>query len=464
MGGWERVNLSETIFREFLEDAPIYDYHTHLSAEEIYEDKPFASITQAMLSRDHYKWRLMRYAGVPERYITGGADDLEKFLAWSKVCERSIGSPLRTWTELELRLFFGISERLTSQNAEEIYKKCQAFIETEHIGPRRILELSNVHLVCTTDDPTDNLEFHLKLQSAISSFKVLPTFRPDRALKISDPAFLSYLDALEMASGTKIRDVESLLVALSDRLKHFQRAGCRLSDHSVEVLSKDLISLEEANRILRTRLGGGNVSRDEVSKFVTFMLVELGKVYSKLGVIMQLHVGAIRNVNSRAYSTLGPDTGFDVPNDFPLAEEMALLLNAINTQTDGGLPKTIIYALNPKDYHSLCIIAQAFSATETPGHVQLGPAWWFNDTYAGIRLHLETLASQGLLSSFVGMVTDSRSYLSMVRHTYFRKILSEFLAEAMIRDGTLDEYSLKIAGAVATDLAWRNAKFYILGS
>ncbi len=416
------------LYNKFAKTAPVFDYHCHLSAKEIYEDRVFSDISSLWLGYDHYKWRVMRYAGVPEKYITGEAEGLSKFKYWARTCERLLGSPLYHWANMELKAYFNIDEPLKESNAERIYELCNRRIKTEALSPVKMIRKSNVKLICTTDDPIDSLEHHRILGTgAQPDFKVLPTFRPDKALNILNEGFIDYIGRLAECCNLRIDTYESLMEALKQRIGYFSKAGCLLSDHSLESLSYVPAAAKELEGILARRLAGERVSREEAQKFGTCTLISLAAEYKKAGWGMQLHIGALRNANGGMFEKLGPDAGFDVMNDFSIAEPLARLLNDMDK--GGGLPKTILYTLNSKDNLVLSALPHCFPGEGIPGKVQFGAAWWFNDHKEGMLSHLKAVANQGMLAYFVGMLTDSRSFLSYVRHDYFRRILCSFIGE-----------------------------------
>lgn len=411
---------------EQVKSLPIYDYHCHLSPREIAEDRAFDNISPMLLSGDHYKWRAMRYLGVPEELVTGQGGDYEKFEAWMDTCSKMIGSPLYHWSVLEMQLFFGIDLLPSRENAPEIYRRCNEILRERKLSPRKLLEHCGVKMVCTTDDPADDLQWHRQLREEQDlSFSVLPAFRPDRALKIAASDFVSYIYSLGEAAGIHIRSYQEMLRALESRLDTFVELGCRFSDHSLESLADGMPDEEEAAAIFEARMAGEKLDQRHQDRYRLYTLRRLGGMYRRRGIVMQLHIGALRNCNSAALRALGPDTGYDIPNDFAVAEPLRTLLDAI--ESDGGMPRAIFYTLNPKDYPVLAALPHCYTEAGVRGKVQLGSAWWHNDTQQGMLDQLQILADFGLLSSFVGMLTDSRSFLSYARHDYFRRILCAFL-------------------------------------
>lgn len=449
---------SKILYNNIAKNAPIYDFHCHLSAEEIYKNNVFSNISKILLEHDHYMWRAMRYAGVPEKYITGDGDDFDKFKMWAKTCEKLIGSPLQHWTNMELKTFFKVDENLKESNAEKIYNKCNKKIKEESLCPVKFIENSNVKLICTTDDPIDSLEYHKLLSSKNDlSFKVLPTFRPDKAINILNKDFTNYLKQLSKVCSMEINTYSDLLKALKSRIAYFSEAGCRLSDHSLESLLYKQADEIEVETIFKKRLIGNNLSVEEAEKFKCFTLKSLAEEYRRRGWAMQLHLGAMRNNNEVMYNKLGIDSGFDVMNDFNIAPHLSNLLNEINTKV--GLPRTILYTCNSKDNIVLAALSQCFCEDGYIGKVQFGAAWWFNDHKEGIYEHLKTLASQGMLSYFIGMLTDSRSFLSYVRHDYFRRILCSYIGELV--DSGEFENDYEILKEIIEGICFKNVIKYL---
>lgn len=446
------------LYNSIAKNAPIYDFHCHLSAKEIYEDNVFSNISKVWLGGDHYKWRAMRYAGVPEKYITGNADDIDKFKMWAKTCERLIGSPLYHWANMELKTFFGVDEILKESNAEKIYNLCNKKIKEDALTPVKFIVNSNVKLICTTDDPTDDLKYHKLLASKDDlSFKVLPTFRPDKAVNILNKDFLDYVKKLSLVCNLEINTYSNLLEALKSRLSYFTSVGCKLSDHSLESLVYIPTNKDEIDTIFKKRLNGDSLSTEEAEKFKVFTLKQLSKEYHKSNCVMQLHLGAMRNNNEVMYSRLGADSGFDIMNDFEVAHHLSKLLNEINTES--GLPRTVLYTLNPKDNIVLSSIPHCFSEDGIAGKVQFGAAWWFNDHKEGMYEHLKAIANQGMLAYFIGMLTDSRSFLSYARHDYFRRILCSFIGK-LVDDGEF-ENDYELLKEITEGICFKNIRNYL---
>lgn len=447
------------LYNDIAKNAPIYDFHCHLSSKEIYEDKVFSNISKVFLEFDHYKWRTMRYAGVPEKYITGNASDFDKFKMWAKTCERLIGSPLYQWTNMELKNYFGVNEVLKESTAEKIYEHCNNEIASKSLSPVKFITNSNVKLVCTTDDPSDNLEYHKLLAEKKSlGFKVLPTFRPDKALNILNEGYIDYLTLLSKMSSIKITSSYSTLIdVLKERISYFHMAGCKLSDHSLESLYYLPTTEEEVATIFKRRLCGEKISIDDAEKFKCYTLQLLAEEYNKRNWVMQLHIGAMRNNNEVMSKKLGPDSGFDIMNDFNVAPHLSKLLGEISL--DFGLPKTAIYTLNPKDNIVLSTLPHCFGEDGIRGKVQFGAAWWFNDHKEGIYEHLKSIANQGMLTYFIGMLTDSRSFLSYTRHDYFRRILCSFIGSLV--DSHEFENDYELLKEIVEGICFKNIKNYL---
>lgn len=450
--------IAKNLYESIAKEAPIYDFHCHLSAKEIYEDEQFANISKIFLGFDHYKWRAMRFSGVPEKLVTGDAEDIDKFKMWGRTCERLIGSPLYHWTNMELKMFFNVSENLKESNAVEIYNLCNKKIQEECLSPIKFIKKSRVKLICTTDDPTGSLEYHKLLAGKKNlGFKVLPTFRPDMALNILNSEFDGYLKKLSQASSIKIETYSDVLKALKSRIRYFSEVGCRMSDHSLENLLYLTTDVAEIEGIFNRKLQGDKISLEEAEKFKIFTLKELAKVYRKENWVMQLHIGAMRNNNSEMHSKLGKDSGFDIMNDFEIASHLSNILNDLNT--DQALPKTLLYTLNSKDNLVLSVLPHCFGEEGIPGKVQFGAAWWFNDHKRGIYQHLENLGEQGMLAYSVGMLTDSRSFLSYARHDYFRRILCSFIGQ-LVAEGEF-ENNEKLLKEIIEGICYKNIKSYL---
>ena len=414
------------LYHEYAENMPIIDYHCHIDPREIAEDRKFENITQVWLGGDHYKWRQMRANGVDEYDITGDAPDREKFQKWAETLEMAIGNPLYHWSHLELQRYFGYNGHLNGQTAEEVWNFCNEKLQQDSMSARNLIRQSNVRLLCTTDDPADSLEWH-KMIAKDQTFdvKVLPAWRPDKAMNLEKPEYQSYLDTLAHVSGVKIVTFETLIQALKIRMDFFASMGCRISDHGLDHVMYAPASEEEIERIFAKRLADEALSKEEIIQFKTAFMLAMGKEYHARNWVMQLHYGCKRDNNKRMYQKIGADTGFDcISNDTP-AEYLADFLNALN-ETD-ELPKTILYSLNPADNAAIGTILGCFNDSSAIGKIQQGSAWWFNDHKYGMTEQMTSLANLGLLGNFIGMLTDSRSFLSYTRHEYFRRILCELI-------------------------------------
>lgn len=445
------------LFHDYASKSPIFDFHCHLNPKDIYEDIRFKNITEVWLYGDHYKWRLMRSNGVDERYITGDADDYSKFLEFAKTIPMAIGNPVYHWTHLELQRYFGINELLNEKTAPMIWEKVNSMLNSSEFSVRNIIKKSNVKILCTTDDPTDSLEYH-KLLKEDDSFnvKVLPAFRPDKGINIDKDDFKDWVKKLSEVCGKAIESYDDYLDALNSRLEFFDSYGCRLSDHALDFVAYEESTKEEVDEIFKKALKGEKLSQIEVDKYKTSVLQFLGKRYKELGWAMQLHIAALRNTNSRMFKKLGPDTGYDSINDVNIAYPLSKLLDSL--ESTGSLPKVILYTLNPKDNYVLAALMGSFQGEGIPGKMQFGSAWWFNDNIDGMTEQMKTLANVGLLSKFVGMVTDSRSFLSYPRHEYFRRILCNLIGEWVEKGEVPDDIDL--LGKIVQDISFNNAVNY----
>lgn len=420
------TKTAQKLYHEYAEVMPILDYHCHISPQEIYEDRKFENITQAWLGADHYKWRQMRSNGVEETYITGDATDREKFQKWAETLEMAIGNPLYHWSHLELKKYFGYTGYLNSQTAEEVWNLCNEKLARADMTARNLIRQSNVTLICTTDDPADSLIWHQKI-AADDSFdvQVLPAWRPDKAMNLEKADYTEYLKKLSEVSGVEINSFQTLKEALKKRLDFFAENGCCISDHSLEYVMYVPASEEEIEAIFAKRLSGQSVDRQEELKFKTAFMTVLGREYHKKNWAMQIHYGVKRDNNQKLFRQIGPDAGVDCINNYAPSAQMADYLNAL-AETD-ELPKTILYSLNPSDNASIGTIIGCFQDSSAVGKIQQGSAWWFNDNKTGMVEQLISLANLGLLGNFIGMLTDSRSFLSYTRHEYFRRILCELI-------------------------------------
>ena len=412
---------------------PILDYHCHLDPKEIAQDRRFENITQVWLGGDHYKWRLMRANGVDEAYITGDAPDREKFQKWAETLELAIGNPLYHWSHLELRRYFGYEGVLNEDTAQEVWELCNQKLQEPGMSARNLIANSGVTLVCTTDDPADSLEWHQQLaQDSSFPVKVLPAWRPDAAMGLERPEYLDYLQRLGQAAGVEIRTYADLKEALLSRMAFFDKMGCRASDHALTVAVCQPASEEELERVFQKRLEGEPLTQEELAAFQTGFLRFVAGEYKRLGWVMQLHYGCRRNNNTRMFHKLGRDTGYDAVLQGTPSLEVAAFLDLLASQD--ALPRMVLYSLNPNDDEGLNSVIGCFQDGTPLGRIQQGSAWWFNDHKAGMVKQLTAFANGGLLGNFIGMLTDSRSFLSYPRHEYFRRILCELLG-AWVENG-----------------------------
>ena len=440
-------------------DLPIVDYHCHLNPAEIAEDGNFASIVEVWLGGrtatgfygDHYKWRLMRANGVPEDLITGDAPDEAKFDAFAATMVKAVGNPVHLWTHLELRRIFGIEDELTPATAKSIFARANELLATPEFSRRNLIRRSSVEVVCTTDDPVDDLHWHKEL-AAEKSFKTVPAFRPDKAVNIDRAGFAEWLSQLEQVTGAGITSFSGLVAALAARVDFFHDAGARLSDHGVDSFTFAAATPAQLDAILAAGRAGAPLTSTQVAQYRTGLLAELAHIYAARGWTMQLHFHATRNLNSAKFATMGADTGFDAITDEPLATSLAQFLDAV---ADGGLPRMVIYSLNPDDWMPIATVMGCFQGA-MPQAMTLGNAWWFNDTRRGIRQQLTTMAEQSLLGNFIGMTTDSRSFLSYPRHEFFRRILCDLVGEWAER-GEITPDAGQLAELVR-NVAYYNAK------
>ncbi len=451
------TETAKTLYHEFAEKTPVLDYHCHINPKEIAEDRKFENITQVWLGGDHYKWRFMRSSGVDEKYITGDASDKEKFFKWAECVGKAIGNPLFHWSHLELQRYFGYYGVLSAKTAEEVWNLCNAKLQEDSMSVRNLIRQSNVTLICTTDDPIDSLEWHQKI-AADETFevKVLPAWRPDKAMNIEKPEYLDYLAKLTEVSGIEIKNFADLKAALVNRLEYFNSQGCNVSDHALEYVMYAPASDEEIEAIFAKRMAGGTVTREEELQFKTAFMLFVGREYNRLDWAMQLHYGCKRDNNELRYKQLGPDTGYDCINNFAPSAQMADFLNAL-IKTD-ELPRTVIYSLNPNDNAAIGTILGCFQDSTAVAKIQQGSAWWFNDHKTGMQDQMISLANLGNLSGFVGMLTDSRSFLSYTRHEYFRRILCNLVGN-WVENG---EYpaDMELLEEIIKGISYNNAKRY----
>mgnify|MGYP001036183711 CR=1 FL=1 len=448
---------AKDLYHKYAVKMPIIDYHCHLSPADIANDRKFKNITEVWLAGDHYKWRAMRANGVDEKFCTGDASDEEKFLKWAETVPATLRNPLYHWTHLELRRYFGIDELLGPDNAREIFKRTTEMLQTNQYSVRNLLRKMNVEVVCTTDDPVDDLRHHRKIREDGFEIKVLPTWRADKAMAVDDPyAYNIYIDKLQEVADHPVSTFMDLLEALMKRHDYFAEMGCRLSDHGLETFYYEEYDHEEIEVIFSKIRGGKSLTEEEKLKFRSAMLVELAVMDHEKGWTQQFHIGAIRNNNSRRFDQLGPDTGYDSIGDSRMAAAMSKLFDRLDGLDQ--LAKTIVYNLNPSMNEVIVTMAYNFNDGKVPGKMQFGSGWWFLDQKTGMEAQINTLSQLGLLSKFVGMLTDSRSFLSFPRHEYFRRILCNLLGEDM-ENGELPG-DMEMVGGMVQDICYRNAKGY----
>ena len=450
-------DIAETLYHKYAKNLPIIDYHNHLSAKALAKNNPVKNITEAWLKEDHYKWRGMRANGIDEIYITGSAtSNKEKFLKWAETVPYTLRNPLFHWTHLELKRYFNIDEILQPSTAEVIYEKANAILENK--TPAQLLEDMKVEVVCTTDDPTDDLRYHSQIADSDSFYtKVLPTFRADELFFINKDKFLNYIQKLATSVNFEIHSLNDFIKAIDERIKFFHEKGCRLSDFGVgEELQIVDVSKEDVEVVFDKKLSSGILSQDEVDKYRSFLFIYLGKKYHEYNWVQQYHLGPIRNNNSRLVKQVGLDAGVDSIGDFPMAKFMSKLFNALNSTNQ--LAKTITYNLNPSQNEVFATMMGNFQNSGTPGKMQWGSGWWFLDQKDGMEKQLNCLSNMGLLSRFVGMLTDSRSFLSFTRHEYFRRILCNLIAED-VKQGLIPN-DIEFLGKMVQDISYNNAVNY----
>ncbi|GCC50300.1 glucuronate isomerase [Chryseotalea sanaruensis] len=450
--------VAKVLYHTYAKDLPILDYHCHLPPDDIATDRIFKNLTSIWLEGDHYKWRAMRTLGIDEHYITGKASDYEKFEKWAHTLPYTLRNPLYHWSHLELKRYFDVDQLLSPATARAIYDEVSNKLNQSNYSTRGLISKMNVELICTTDDPIDSLEQHATIKREGFACKILPAFRPDAAYAIENPvAYKSYLQKLSEVSGISINNYEQLLLALSKRIDYFQAAGCRLSDHGLEKIYFVKSGTVNAAHVFSKVLSGASLEAKEIESFKADILLQLGKLYHAKGWTQQFHLGALRNANSRLLSTLGPNTGFDSIGDYSQAENLSLFLNELDKTNQ--LTKTILYNLNPADNEVMATMIGNFNDGSIKGKIQYGSGWWFLDQKDGITKQLNALSNMSLLSCFIGMLTDSRSFLSFPRHEYFRRILCNMLGDDVVR-GELP-HDEKWLGKIVGDVCYYNAKEYL---
>ena len=454
-------DTAKELFFTHAKDMPIFDYHCHLIPSQIAEDKRFTTITEAWLGGDHYKWRAMRSNGVNEELITGNADPFDKFMAWAGTMENLIGNPLYHWTHLELQRYFGIYDVLNRKNARKIYDEAnEKFADDPELSVFGIMKKFNVYAVGTTDDPADDLAMHQKIiAEGKCPAKVIPSFRPDKAIHIEKDDFVEYLPKLAAAAGVEIKSVDDVVEALVKRLEFFVSLGCRATDHALVYCPHTFWTKAEVDKVLQKKLYGNQLTDEEADAYITYVLYAMAKEYRRLGIVMQLHFASIRDNNTTMFRKLGPDTGYDASYDGELAKDVSTFFSHLSAED--MVPKTIFYSLNPKDYYSLGTLMGCYQGDGIPGKMQLGSGWWFCDHKDGMYEQMKVLGNLGLLSRFVGMLTDSRSFLSYSRHEYFRRILCNLIG-TWAEDGEIF-YDEEQTGRIVEDICFNNAKNYFEG-
>ena len=430
---------------DMVKDLPIIDYHCHLIPKQIAENYKFRNAFDLFLSGDHYKWRQIRTNGVDEEYITGGADEYEKFKKFAETLPLLIGNPLYHWTHLELKRYFDIDVELNPETCEYVWNRCNELLAKDEFRAQELIKRSRVEVVCTTDDPADTLEYHAQLRDFPT--KILPTFRPDKAVEIGKETFIPYIEMIG------VKSYDELVAWIRSRIDFFHSYGCRLSDHALEYVS---FATGDARAAFDKRMAGEELTKYEIDSFKTALMSVCAEEYTARGWAMQLHIGAVRNNNRRMYEKLGPDTGFDSSNDLCIAEMLAAFLNHLEYQNI--LPKTILYTLNPKDNTVLGTMLGCFQGSGIPGKIQFGSAWWFNDQRDGMEDQMKSLANLGMIARFVGMLTDSRSFVSYTRHEYFRRIMCNLIG-TWVEEGEYPR-DFKTLEKIVTGIAYYNARSY----
>ena len=447
---------AEELYHNYSKNQPIIDYHNHLSPQHIAEDKMFDGITELWIHGDHYKWRAMRALGINEKFITGDASDKEKFLSWAKTVPYTMRNPLYHWTHLELARYFNVYDLLNEKSAEKIYEQVSAKVNTKAYSTQNLLRMAKAQYVCTTEDPTDTLVHHQQIIKSNLDIKVGTSFRPDKAIMISNDGYNNYIDSLANVSGIVINTYDDLCDALKNRIEFFNKNGCSVCDHGLAQIYFENYTESEIKTIFKKKRENQNITTEEELKFQSAILIFLAETYHQYGWVQQFHLGALRNNNARMHRILGPDTGWDSIGDYPQAQKLSAFLNALDSKNK--LSKTIIYNLNPADNEVMATMIGNFNDGSVKGKVQLGSGWWFLDQKDGMIKQLNALSNMGLISCFVGMLTDSRSFLSFPRHEYFRRILCNLLGDE-IKRGELPN-DIEWIGKMVADISYFNAKEY----
>lgn len=451
------TDTAQTLFHEAAEGMPIIDYHCHLSPKEIAQNIRFENITRLMLGGDHYKWRAMLSWGVEERLIRGDGDDREKFIAFADALSHAIGNPLYHWTHLELQRVFGVDTPLTAKNAGEIYDYTSELLQSEDFRAQRLIDKFNVDYLCTTDDPVDDLAFHRSIaaEGALKA-RVLPAFRPDKAVNVDKPGFAEYIHQLSRAAGMEIKSTVDVLTALERRVEYFHACGARISDHGMDTVPWGEPSFKQADKAFKAAMAGEEMKQKHVDSYRTVLLAGLGAMYAQRGWVQQYHMGAMRNNNTAMFRRYGPDVGFDSVTDQPVARNLSRLMDLQDLQ--GQLPKTILYCLNPAANYAIGTMLGNFQQSGVKGKIQMGSGWWFQDQRDGMEEQMKTLANLGVLGAFVGMLTDSRSFISYPRHEYFRRILCNVIGK-WVENGEYPR-DMEFLKGLVRDISYNNAKAY----
>jgi glucuronate isomerase len=452
-----QTDVASQLYHNHAAKMPIFDYHCHIPPQDIANDRQYSNITQIWLAGDHYKWRAMRTNGVDEKFCTGNASDWEKFQKWAETVPQTLRNPLYHWTHLELKRFFGIDKLLSPSTAREIWDECNAKLNTPEYSARNIIRMANVHTICTTDEPVDSLEHHKRIRESGFEVNVLPAWRPDKAMMVDDPHFFNqYVDLLATLADMDIRTFHDFMEALEKRHQFFHENGCRLSDHGLETVYAEEYEEGEIQTIFTVIRGGDQLSQQEILKFKSCMLYEFGLMDQRRGWTQQFHIGALRNNNIRLFKTLGPDVGFDSIGDLEIARPLSRLLGRLDEENQ--LAKTILYNLNPRDNELYATMIGNFQDGTVPGKMQFGSGWWFLDQKDGMEKQMQALSNLGLLSRFVGMLTDSRSFLSYVRHEYFRRTLCNMLGNDVVKGEV--PHDMELLGSMVENICFHNAENY----